>query len=235
MSCSKRSPAPASRPRPGSTRTSRCCAIGLLTRYTDVINLPSDWQWLENPWVLGILGVLLTVEFVADKIPAVDHVNDVLQTVVRPTSGGLVFGAAGSAQTATVTDPSEFFASNQWVPIVVGIAISLAVHGMKATARAGINAMTLGFGAPVASTVEDIFSVGMSLAAILLPLLVLVFLGRARAGLLVGPAQAAPAQGRQALFVAGRNLLHGTHPESNDTDRAHLVQRSVALGTRLRF
>jgi hypothetical protein len=60
-------------------------SVGLLTRYTDAISLPSEWQWLENPWVLSILGILLTIEFIADKIPAVDHVNDVLQTVVRPT------------------------------------------------------------------------------------------------------------------------------------------------------
>ena len=151
-------------------------SVGLLTRFTDVITLPDQWQWLENPWVLGILGVLLTVEFVADKIPAVDHVNDVLQTVVRPTSGGLVFGASTSAQTATVTDPAAFFSNNQWVPIVVGIMIALAIHGMKATVRAGVNAMTAGFGAPIVSTAEDITSVSLSLVAILLPLLVLVFL-----------------------------------------------------------
>jgi hypothetical protein len=151
-------------------------SMGLLTRYTDVITLPDEWQWLENPWVLGILAVLLTVEFVADKIPAVDHVNDVLQTVVRPTSGGLVFGASTSAQTATVTDPAAFFSNNQWVPVVVGIMIALAVHGMKATVRAGVNAMTVGFGAPIISTAEDITSVSLSLVAILLPLLVLVFL-----------------------------------------------------------
>jgi hypothetical protein len=151
-------------------------SVGLLTRFTDVINLPEQWQWLENPWVLGILGVLLTVEFVADKIPAVDHVNDVLQTVVRPTSGGLVFGAASSAETATVTDPAAFFSNNQWVPVVIGIVIALAIHGMKATVRAGINAVTVGFGAPVASTIEDAVSVSMSLAAILLPVLVLLFL-----------------------------------------------------------
>jgi Domain of unknown function (DUF4126) len=150
-------------------------AVGLLGRYTDVLTLPSSWQWLENPWMLGVFGVLLAIEFVADKIPAVDHVNDVLQTVVRPTSGGLVFGAASGAQTATVTDPAEFFSSNQWVPVVVGILISLVVHGMKATVRAGINAMTVGLGAPVVSTVEDFFSVALSLAAILLPVLVLVF------------------------------------------------------------
>ena len=150
--------------------------VGLLARFTDTITLPGDWQWLENPWVLGIIGVLLTIEFVADKIPAVDHVNDVLQTVVRPTSGGLVFGASSSAETVTVTDPAAFFSDNRWVPIVVGILIALAIHAMKATVRAGINAMTVGFGAPVASTIEDIVSVSMSLAAILLPVLVLIFL-----------------------------------------------------------
>jgi iron complex outermembrane receptor protein len=37
------------------------------------------------------------------------------------------------------------------------------------------------------------------------------------------------------LYVSGRNLLHGTHIESNDPDRAHLAQRSLAVGTRLRF
>jgi hypothetical protein len=151
-------------------------SVGLLGRYTDVIGLPSDWQWLENPWVLGILGVLLSIEFVADKIPAVDHVNDVLQTVVRPTSGGLVFGASSSAQTTTVTDPAGFFSSNQWVPVAIGIVISLVVHLMKATVRAAINAMTVGLGAPVASAAEDVVSVAMSLTAILLPLLVLGFL-----------------------------------------------------------
>ncbi len=40
-----------------------------------------------------ILAVLLAVEMVADKVPVVDHVNDVVQTVVRPTAGGLAFGA----------------------------------------------------------------------------------------------------------------------------------------------
>jgi hypothetical protein len=151
-------------------------SVGLLARYTDTIALPGDWAWLENPWVLGILGVLLTVEFIADKIPAVDHVNDVLQTIVRPTSGGLVFGAASSSETVTVSDPASFFSDNQWVPVVTGIVIALAFHAMKATVRAGINAMTVGFGAPIASTIEDAVSVSMSLAAILLPILVLLFL-----------------------------------------------------------
>jgi hypothetical protein len=150
--------------------------IGLLGRFTNLITLPAGWQWLQNGWVIGILVALLAIEFVADKIPLVDHVNDVVQTVVRPTAGGLAFGAASSSQTMTVSNPAEFFSSNQWMPIVAGMVISFIVHGMKAAARPVVNASTGGLGAPVASTVEDIFSVVMSFVAILFPVLIVFFL-----------------------------------------------------------
>ncbi|WFE31843.1 DUF4126 domain-containing protein [Micromonospora sp. WMMD975] len=149
--------------------------MGLLARYTDLIELPSGWQWLGNGWVLLILTVLLAVEVVADKVPVVDHVNDVVQTVVRPTAGGLAFGAGSGAETVTVSDPDTFFSTHQWVPVVVGVLIALGVHLLKAAARPVVNAATAGFGAPVASTAEDATSVVMSVAAILLPVLVLVF------------------------------------------------------------
>jgi large-conductance mechanosensitive channel len=150
--------------------------IGLLGRFTGLMELPGGWQWLENGWVLSILAVLLAVEMVADKIPIVDHINDAIQTVVRPTAGGLAFGAATSSQTVTVSDPADFFSSNQWVPIVAGIAISFIVHSMKAAARPFINVSTAGVGAPVASTAEDIFSVSMAFAAIIFPFLIIFFL-----------------------------------------------------------
>jgi amino acid transporter len=148
--------------------------MGLLSRFTDAINLPHGWEWLSNGWVLAILTVLLAIEVVADKVPIVDHVNDIVQTVVRPTAGGIVFGAGSSSQTATVTDPGTFFGSHQWVPIAAGVIIAFTVHGVKAAARPVINATTAGFGAPVASTAEDIGSIVMSLLAILLPILVLL-------------------------------------------------------------
>jgi len=150
--------------------------IGLLARYTDLITLPTTWQWLENGWVLVILGVLLTFEVVADKIPGLDHANDFLQTIVRPTAGGLAFGAATSSTSVTVSDPGDFFSSHQWVPIVSGIVIGFIVHAGKAAARPVVNVSTAGLGAPVASTVEDVFSISMSLVAILFPVLIIVFL-----------------------------------------------------------
>ncbi|MCW2141422.1 protein of unknown function (DUF4126) [Actinoplanes cyaneus] len=148
--------------------------MALLARYTDAIDLPQSWSWVTNGWTILILAVLLAIEVVADKVPVVDHVNDVVQTFVRPTAGGLVFGAGSASQTVTVSDPGTFFSSHQWVPVVTGTLIALCVHGVKAASRPVVNVTTAGFGAPVASTVEDISSVLLSVLAILLPILVLV-------------------------------------------------------------
>jgi hypothetical protein len=150
--------------------------IGVLARYTDLITLPSTWQWLENGWTLVILAGLLAIEVVADKIPVVDHVNDIIQTVIRPTAGGIAFGAATSSQTVTVQDPGNFFTSNQWLPIASGIVISLIVHGVKAASRPVVNVSTGGLGAPVASATEDAFSISLAFVAIIFPVLIIVFL-----------------------------------------------------------
>lgn len=147
--------------------------LGLLSRYTDLVTLPGNWDWLENGWVLVILGVLLMLEVVADKIPVVDSVNDVVQTVVRPTAGGIAFGAGATSETTTVTDPGAFVESGQWVPVVLGIVLALVVHGTKASARVVANTSTGGLAAPAVSTAEDVGSAGLSLVAVVLPLLVI--------------------------------------------------------------
>jgi hypothetical protein len=152
-------------------------SVGLLARYTDLITLPGDWQWLTNGWLLAVLAVLLALEIVADKIPTVDHVNDIVQTVVRPTSGGLAFGAISGAHTVSVSDPTTFTRVSPWVPVAAGILVALLVHALKATARLVINAVTFGIGGPVVSTIEDAFSLMVALAAILVPLLVIVLMG----------------------------------------------------------
>lgn len=146
--------------------------MGLLARFTDLVNLPAGYAWLENGWVMTIVAVLLAVEVVADKIPAIDSINDVIQTFVRPTSGGIVFGAGTAAQTAAVTDPGAFVSSGQWVPIVIGIVVALVMHLTKTAVRPAANVATAGVAAPVLSTVEDVASIGLVFVAILLPVLV---------------------------------------------------------------
>lgn len=149
-------------------------SMGLLDRYTTLVNLPSGWSWLANGWVIAIVAVLLAVEIVADKVPALDSINDTVQTFVRPTSGGIVFGSGTAAQTAAVTDPAEFARSGQWVPIVIGVVTALVVHLTKTTVRPAANVATAGIAAPVLSTIEDVTSVGLTFVAILIPALVLI-------------------------------------------------------------
>ncbi len=150
--------------------------LGALARFTDVVNLPQGWSWMENGWVLAILAVLLIVEVVADKVPALDSINDTVQTFVRPAAGGIVFGSGTAAQTAAVADPGEWAQSGQWVPVVVGVVIALVVSLTKSAVRPAANVATAGVAAPVLSTVEDVTSFGLVLVALLLPVLVLVFL-----------------------------------------------------------
>ena len=150
--------------------------LGLAGRFLDFISLPAAWSWLENEWVLGIIAVLLVIEIVADKIPVVDSINDWVQTIVRPVSGGIAFGTGSSSATAVVTDPGEFFASGSWIPIAIGIVIALGTHLAKMAARPVLNAATVGAAAPIVSTAEDVSSVTLSLFALLIPILVLVAL-----------------------------------------------------------
>jgi len=182
--------------------------VGLLARYTHVIALPASWHWLSNGWVLVILAALLAVEMIADKIPVVDHLNDVLHTVIRPTAGGLVFGAASQSQTKTVTDPGTFFSSHQWVPVAAGVLIALAVHGVKATARPVVNVSTMGMGTPVVSFAEDVFSTVMSVVAIVLPILIVVFL----LGIVLFFAWVVRRRRRRKLARAARRLTAGQPP-----------------------
>ena len=149
-------------------------ALGLLARFTDLVTLPHGWAWLENGWVMTIVAVLLAVEMVADKVPALDSVNDAIQTFVRPTAGGIVFGSGTAAQTSAVTDPGAFAQSGQWIPVAIGVVTALVVSLTKSTVRPAANVATAGMAAPVLSTVEDITSVGLVFLAILVPVLVLV-------------------------------------------------------------
>ena len=149
-------------------------SLGLLARFTDLITLPHGWSWLENGWVMTIVAVLLAVEVVADKVPALDSVNDAIQTFVRPTAGGIVFGSGTAAQTAAVADPGAFATSGQWIPVAIGVVTALVVHLTKTAVRPAANVATAGVAAPVLSTIEDITSVGLVFAAILLPVLVLI-------------------------------------------------------------
>jgi hypothetical protein len=127
--------------------------VGVLARFTDVITLPEPYRWIQSGWAIAIVSVLLVAEVVLDKIAVVDHVNDVIQA-----------------------DNSTWMQEHPWVGVLLGVAVAGVVHATKATARPLVNVTTVGTGTPVVSAAEDAVSLGMSLIAIFLPILVVVVL-----------------------------------------------------------
>lgn len=132
-----------------------------LAQHFEVLELKAPFGVLGEWWIIGVIAVLLVVEIVADKVPAVDHVNDVVQSFVRPAAGGVVaVAAAGSA-----TDISP------WLLVLAGVLLAGGVHAVKATARPAVNVTTAGMGTPIVSAAEDVGALVLSLLAILAPIL----------------------------------------------------------------
>ena len=147
--------------------------VALIARFTDYITLPVGYEWIESTWAIGIAAALLLAEVILDKIPAVDTINDTIQTFIRPTMGGLIFAATTAA---AQLDNSTWMKENAWVSVVLGVLISGLVHTGKMAARPAINVGTVGTGAPVVSTLEDISSLSLSLIALIAPVLVILAL-----------------------------------------------------------
>lgn len=148
--------------------------VALIARFTDIINLPENFAWIESNGAIGLAVVLLLSEFVLDKIALVDTINDAVGTVIRPATGGLIFAATTAAE--DIEQNSAFFQDNPWVGILLGVITAGVVHGGKALSRPVINGATLGMGTGLVSTAEDSASVALSFAAIFAPILVIVFL-----------------------------------------------------------
>lgn len=136
--------------------------ISLLARYTDLIKLSSPWDALESPWIIGLLVVLIAIEFFADKVPAVNHINDAIQTFVRPVAGALLFAA--SAKVVTDVHPL--------ISLGAGLLVAGGVHAVKSLAvRPAVTVTTGGVGNTPVSIAEDIISGVVSILSVVIPVL----------------------------------------------------------------
>ena len=137
--------------------------VGVIGRYTDLMHLNAPWDTLSNPWIILMLSGLVIVEMLADKIPAVNHLNDLIQTLIRPAAGAVAFAASANV----VTDVSPVLA------LACGLLVAGTVHVAKAGAvRPMVTATTGGAGNIPVSIAEDIVSTVLSILAIVLPVLV---------------------------------------------------------------
>ena len=137
--------------------------VGLLARYTDLIALNKPWDTLANPWIILLLCILVIIEMLADKVPAVNHINDLIQTFIRPAAGAIAFAA--SANVVTEVHPV--------LALGAGLLVAGTVHLTKSgVVRPAVTATTGGAGNVPVSIAEDVISTVLSILAVVIPILI---------------------------------------------------------------
>jgi hypothetical protein len=139
--------------------------LGLADRF-GLVTLTGSSDVLGSTPVLVVLAVLLALDVVGDKVPAVDHVLHVVGVVIAPVSGAIVF----AAQDNLLSNSSPALAA------VAGMVLGGLVHGGRSAFRPAVTATTGGVGNPVVSTVEDVVSTILTVLAVLVPVLAFLFL-----------------------------------------------------------
>jgi hypothetical protein len=158
-------------------------AVGLVT-------LPPDLQVLGSPWVLGVAVLLFALNFLADKIPFVDSVNDVLHTVVRVPAGALLaFGATDQLGPEAAV-----------IAALLGGTLAAGTHIAKTGSRALINTSPEPLSNIAASLTTDGLVFGGLMLAVLHPVTFLCAL----AAFIVGLVWLLPKLVRLALLPVRR-------------------------------
>lgn len=124
------------------------------------VHLAAPYDVLGSWWAIALLVVLCIIELVVDKIPGADHINDMIQTAIRPTAGAILF----ASQTGVISHV------HPGVWLTIGILTAGGVHATKSIARPVVNFGTVGIGTPIVSSIENMVSTVVSLLAILAPI-----------------------------------------------------------------
>lgn len=123
--------------------------------------------FLSSHGALTASVILFLAEFVADKIPIVDHLWNLVQTLLRPAVGALVMLAA-----VPETSP----ASRTGLALA-GALVTLATHFAKSTTRLTSTAATRGIAQVALSLAEDAFAVALGALVFFVPWFTAIFLG----------------------------------------------------------
>lgn len=136
--------------------------LGLAARF-DWVALPPQFSLFDNSWVIGVALALYVVEFVADKIPIVDTIWDVVHTAIRPLGGALI----------AVTSLGEASPGVQGLVALLGGTLAAGSHLTKAGTRAAANTSPEPFSNWLLSLAEDGFVVALGVLALSYPMVAL--------------------------------------------------------------
>jgi hypothetical protein len=116
------------------------------------IDLPAGLQVLQHPMVLAASGALLFVEFFADKIPGLDSLWDLVNSVIRvPAGAALAAGVFGADSTTMAL-----------VAALMGGTLAASSQAAKTTTRAAINTSP----EPLSNVAASLFEDGLVIGAV---------------------------------------------------------------------
>ena len=178
-------------------------SFAIATRFFHLYKVNPNFAFITSNWCIAALVLLTLLDFVADKIPVIDHIWDVIHTAIRPIAGALI--AAASYGQVTINTHAT---SSSLLPVmqsagtgshllgtvltagsaplgVVGLVLMLLLGGVlaatshtaKATTRLVSTATTAGFFNIVLSIVEDVVVVILVLISLFVPVIMLILIG----------------------------------------------------------
>lgn len=139
--------------------------LGVLQKFA-FVKLPGGLDTLDNWWIIAVAAALYLVEFVADKVPYVDSVWDVVHTFIRVPAGAIVAYAATNEMDAGVFT----------IATLLGGGLAFSSHGTKAAVRMGANLSPEPVSNWILSVVEDIIAFAGALLAVFAPVLIAIVL-----------------------------------------------------------
>jgi Domain of unknown function (DUF4126) len=175
--------------------------LGLVDRFSSLIDLEQPYDVTSSPWGIALMLLLATADLVLDKIPRVDHLNDLLNSAIRPAAGMFLIMAVTNGKREI----------DEVVAMLLGLLIAGAVHVIKAVSRTRITIATNGLANPLVSLVEDGVAGIVTLFALTLPWLGLAF--AVPGGVLLG-----------WLYLAAPGSRVFSSPRSNQTRTSSVPQ-----------
>lgn len=136
--------------------------LGLLQK-SGLAKLPAGLEVLDNWWIIGIALSLYIIEFVADKVPYVDNVWDVVHTFIRIPAGAALAFAATSEDGTTI----------YVIATLLGGGLALSSHSTKAALRAGANLSPEPVSNWILSIIEDLVVFIGTILAVFAPLIII--------------------------------------------------------------
>ena len=145
--------------------------LGVLNMF-GIVDLPPGLEQMGSFWVVGAAALMYLVEFVADKIPGVDSLWDIVHTFIRIPAGAMIAAGAVEGIDIGLSPDLQMVAA-----MVAGGAISAGTHITKASSRAIINTSPEPVTNSIASVTEDAAVFGGLSFALFNPVVFFVGLG----------------------------------------------------------